>query len=209
MGPRECLNRRGGELAIVGDALAARADDFDLFVLTAGPATALAHPPDQNVQISNITVGAMQVTVELDFTPGVLLAPEVLPVLAGDVDDVVSAKEAREYAQSIVDGVSLSIDGDVVGLTLMNVEMPVYLNFQDGYGLSKIVTVADLPAGTFVTHKLENACDRYRKGLRGQSVNPLPRRSVTGSCLVELFCPVFRTAVGFAAFHKQVTPYFS
>ncbi len=47
--------------------------------------SASAHPLDQYLQISYITVDPTQITVEIAFTPGVLLAPDALPKIDSNV----------------------------------------------------------------------------------------------------------------------------
>ena len=69
-----------------------------LLVVLAPPRAALAHPLDIYLQASYITVAPAQIVVELDLTPGVLVAPEALTQLDPDGDGQITDAEARAYA---------------------------------------------------------------------------------------------------------------
>ena len=57
-----------------------------LLTLLTPPVAALAHPLDVYLQATYITVTSTQIVVELDLSPGVLVAPQVLPQLDTDAD---------------------------------------------------------------------------------------------------------------------------
>lgn len=48
-------------------------------LLLALPQAALAHPADVYLQATYVTVAPTQIGVELNLTPGVLVAPQILP----------------------------------------------------------------------------------------------------------------------------------
>ena len=110
------------------------------------PAATLAHPLDVYLMGSYVTVTPTQVEVEVDATPGVLLAPDVLTQIDTNGDGTLSDAESRAYLQTIVDALHLSVDGTPLTLSITKIEMPSYLNIQAGYGLIRIYTSADLPA---------------------------------------------------------------
>ncbi|MGN6485237.1 MAG: nickel/cobalt transporter, partial [Thermomicrobiales bacterium] len=110
------------------------------------PAATLAHPLDVYLMGSYVTVTPTQVEVEVDATPGVLLAPDVLAQIDTNGDGTLSDAESRAYVQTIVDALQLSVDGTPLTLSITKIEMPSYLNIQAGYGLIRISTSADLPA---------------------------------------------------------------
>lgn len=121
------------------------------------PAMTSAHPLDQYLQISYITVGEHTVEVEIDLTPGVLLAPEVLAAIDGDGDSSISTAEAQSYAAKIVEDLELSVDGARLEPSLASVDMPAYLNIQAGYGLIKVFASAELPGSAAGTYSLTYA----------------------------------------------------
>ena len=126
-----------------------------LFVwLLAFPAVTSAHPLDQYLQATYITVAPAQIVVELDLSPGVLVAPETLAALDTDGDQQISDAEGRAYAETIVRNVALQVDGLAMTLTITKVETPTYLAYQAGYGTMRIFTAAPLAPGLTGTHSI-------------------------------------------------------
>ena len=128
-----------------------------LFGLLASPKAALAHPLDVYLQATYITVAPTEIEVELDLTPGVLVAPEALPQMDTDGDEQISDAEGRAYVEAMLENVVLQLDGEPLTLTIMEIDMPTYLNVQAGYGTIRIFTTATLTAGMTGTHQLEYA----------------------------------------------------
>ncbi len=109
------------------------------------PSVASAHSLDQFLQSSYVTVAPHSVSVELDLTPGVLVAPQVLREIDTDSNKQISAAETRAYAAHVLGGLLLRLDGQERPLSVTQVEMPAYLALQAGYGLIRIFTTAALP----------------------------------------------------------------
>ncbi len=80
---------------------------FGLLALLAPPLAALAHPADVYLQASYITVAPTQIVVELDLSPGVLVAPQVLPQLDTDGDQQISDAEGQAYVDVVLRNVVL------------------------------------------------------------------------------------------------------
>jgi len=106
------------------------------------PAVALAHPLDAYLQATYITVSATQIGVELDLTPGVLVAPQVLLQLDPDDDQQISDAEGQAYVDAMLRNVVLQTDGKLLALAITKIDMPAYLNIQAGYGTIRIFTTA-------------------------------------------------------------------
>src|SRR6476619_5921795 len=106
---------------------------------------ALAHPLDQYLQATYITVAPAQIVVELDLSPGVLVAPQVLPQLDTDGDQQITAAEGQAYADALLRNVVLQVDGTPLALAATPIEMPPYLTIQAGYGTIRIFTTATPP----------------------------------------------------------------
>src|SRR5215213_541670 len=98
-----------------------------LLGLLAPPVAALAHPLDVYLQASYITVAPAQIVVELDLSPGVLVAPQVLPELDGDGNQQISDVEGQSYADAMLRNVVLQVDGESLALAVTKIEMPDYL----------------------------------------------------------------------------------
>ncbi len=77
----------------------------------APPRAALAHPLDVYLQAMYITVAPTQIVVELDLSPGVLVAPQVLSELDPDGDQQVSDAEGQAYVDAMLHNVVLQVDG--------------------------------------------------------------------------------------------------
>lgn len=75
------------------------------------PQAASAHPLDVYLQATYITVAPTQIVVELDLSPGVLVAPQVLPQLDPDGDQRIADGEGRAYVETILRSVALQVDG--------------------------------------------------------------------------------------------------
>src|SRR5215218_3550064 len=78
-----------------------------LLALLAPPLAALAHPLDVYLQATYITLAPTQVIVELDLSPGVLVAPQVLPKLDTNRDQQISDAEGQAYVDAMLSNVVL------------------------------------------------------------------------------------------------------
>src|SRR5438477_12960560 len=97
-----------------------------LLGLLAPPVAALAHPLDVYLQATYITVAPMQIVVELDLSPGVLVAPQVLPQLDTDGDQQISDIEGQAYVGSLLRNVLLRVGGTPLALDVSMIELPSY-----------------------------------------------------------------------------------
>ena len=125
-----------------------------LLAVLAPPMAALAHPLDVYLQATYITVAPTQIVVELDLSPGVLVAPQVLPQLDPNGDQQISDAEDQAYLNTILPNVVLQVDGQPLALTVTKIDMPSYLAIQAGYGTIRAFTLATLPAGMTSTHQI-------------------------------------------------------
>lgn len=125
-----------------------------LLALVSPPRAALAHPLDAYLQATYITVAPTQIVVELDLTPGVLVAPQVLAELDSDGDQEITDAEGQAYADTVLRNVTLQVDGQPRTLAVTRIDMPAYLNIQAGYGTIRIFTAATLADGMTGTHQI-------------------------------------------------------
>jgi ABC-type nickel/cobalt efflux system permease component RcnA len=125
-----------------------------LLGLLAPPLAALAHPLDVCLQATYITVAPTQIVVELDLSPGVLVAPQVLPQLDTDGDQQISDAEGQAYVDAMLRHVVLQVDGKPLAPAVTKIDMPAYLTIQAGYGTIRIFTIATPAAGMAGTHQL-------------------------------------------------------
>jgi ABC-type nickel/cobalt efflux system permease component RcnA len=116
--------------------------------------TALAHALDAYLHASYITLKPTQVVVELNLTPGLLVAPQVLPKLDTNTDQQISEAESQAYVNSLLRNVLLQVDGQPSALAVTKIEMPPYLNIQAGYGNIRVFAAAALADGMTGAHQL-------------------------------------------------------
>ena len=122
-----------------------------LLITTLAPPRAVhAHPLDVYLQATYLTLSPSRVAVELDLSPGVLVAPEILPALDPDGDQQISDPEGRAYVDAVLAAVVLQVDGEPLALTVSRVDLPTYLVVQAGYGTIRVfaeAAVADAGTG--------------------------------------------------------------
>jgi nickel/cobalt transporter (NicO) family protein len=131
-----------------------------LFVwLLACPTTAVAHPLDEVLQATYITVGQTRIELELDLTPGVLVAPQLLRDLDPNGDQTITDAEARAYVDGLVRQVMLRVDGQPLVTTVTRIDMPTHLNIEAGYGTIRVFATAPVANAGEGQHSLafENA----------------------------------------------------
>jgi len=88
--------------------------------LAAG-ASVSAHRHDEYLHAARIAIEPSDVRVELSLTPGITVADAVIRDIDGDGDSTLSAAEQRRYAERVLRGISLRIDGRDVALALAHV----------------------------------------------------------------------------------------
>jgi nickel/cobalt transporter (NicO) family protein len=112
------------------------------------PSVALAHPLDEYLQALYVTLASDRVELELDLTPGVLVAPQVVALIDSDGDGQISEGEARAYARRVLSEVRVKVDQQPYGLVPTAVVVPPMLNLTAGAGLIHLEAAAVGPDGT-------------------------------------------------------------
>src|SRR5690349_558862 len=125
-----------------------------LIWLLATPTKARAHPLDVYLQATYITLAPANVVVEFDLSPGVLVAPQVLPQLDTNGDQQISDAEGQAYVDEVLRNVELQLDGKALTLAVTEIDMPDYLTIQSGYGTIRVFTVSNLTDNMTGTHKI-------------------------------------------------------
>lgn len=87
------------------------------------PATAAAHAEHYG-QSAYVTLTPDLVKVELDMSPGMLVASQVVRLINVDGDQRISEAEKRAYASALLGDLSLEIDGQPRTLTVASFELP-------------------------------------------------------------------------------------
>ncbi len=88
------------------------------------PQLAAAHPADSLVQAAYLTLAPQKVKLELDFTPGELVAQGFLGQLDLNRDDLISQEEVKQFSNAMLGKVTLEVNGKAVRLQLESSQIP-------------------------------------------------------------------------------------
>jgi nickel/cobalt transporter (NicO) family protein len=118
-----------------------------LLVATLTAQEASAHPIDEYVQNTYIDLAPDTTTLQIDLTPGVLVAPEVVALIDADGDGEISEAEGEAYAKdAVLRDVSLAVDGEPQSLTLVDSSFPTPLDMGAGMGTIRLWVAPEAPA---------------------------------------------------------------
>ena len=106
-----------------------------------------AHRLDEYLQAARLSLVRERIALELDLTPGVAVAPQIISMIDRDDDAAISSEEARAYGQAVMSDARLTLDGRAVDVTLDRVEVPSAADLRAGLG-----TIAVRVSGT--VHRL-------------------------------------------------------
>src|SRR5262245_9705565 len=109
-----------------------------LGVVLALPAPCLAHRLDEYLQATRIALARDHIDIEIDVTPGALIAGDMTSRLDLDADGHISPLEAEAYGRSVLREAQLDLDGVPLLLTLTRVEVPSIGEMSDGVGTIQI-----------------------------------------------------------------------
>ena len=93
-----------------------------------------SHRLDEYLQAARLSLVRDRVALELDLTPGVAMAPEIIAIIDRDADAAISSEEARAYGQAVMSDVRLTLNGRAVDVTLDRVEVPSGADLRAGLG---------------------------------------------------------------------------
>jgi len=116
-----------------------------LFPLTQA---ASAHRLDEYLQATLLSVSRDQLHVSMRLIPGVAVSSAVIAVIDSNGDGVLSSAEQREYAQRVLAGLSLTLDGRTLHPQLVSAEFPPIEQMRAGVGEIHIEYAAELPSVT-------------------------------------------------------------
>ncbi len=109
------------------------------------PGWAMAHPVDEVVLGAYLTLAPGAVHLELDIAPGSEVVGALLPAMDPDNDHQVTQAEIRSFAQTVLDQITLTLDGVPGNWALEEVSLPDYARLLSGNDLVKINAVAVRP----------------------------------------------------------------
>lgn len=106
------------------------------------PVGADAHRLDEYLHASRVALARDAISVEMDLTPGVSVARDIVGLIDRDDDGRIDGQEAEGYARAILGDVSLTIDGLPQPLSLRHVSISPAGELIDGMGTISIVASA-------------------------------------------------------------------
>jgi hypothetical protein len=121
-----------------------------LLGLFALPSTSLAHRLDEYLQATLVTIEPGEVRLQINLTPGVAVAEQVLDLIDRDRDGVISTSEAAAYAKSLMRDLILLLDQRKEELKLTSSNFPAPTELRTGSGIIQIefsATFVPLQAG--------------------------------------------------------------
>jgi hypothetical protein len=109
-----------------------------------------AHQLDEYLQATRLDISRDRIGIELDLTPGFVIAPQIIALIDSDGDGAISTAEMDGYARQVLREVSLTIDGRPSPLTLTQARFPAWSEVSEGMGTIRIeaVTAAGVTGGS-------------------------------------------------------------
>jgi hypothetical protein len=129
-----------------------------LLALLAFPSTACAHRLDEYLQATLVAIEPGDVRLQINLTPGVAVADQVLAVIDRDRDGVISPNEAAAYAELLKSDLIVRLDERNVELKLIASNFPELAELRTGWGIIQMefsATPGSLAAGAH-TLTIEN-----------------------------------------------------
>jgi len=105
-------------------------------------ATAWAHRIDEYLQAARLAIAPDRVTLQMDLTPGVDVAPLIFALISTNHDGSISEREARAYATQFLKEVVLDLDGHSQRLSLVRAQFPSFQEMNEGVGTIRIEAFA-------------------------------------------------------------------
>ena len=101
-----------------------------------------AHQLDEYLQAARLDISRDRVGIELDLTPGISIAPQLIALIDADADGSVSDAEMGAYATQVLRELSLRVDGQPLALTLTRATFPAWADVREGTGTIRLEAVA-------------------------------------------------------------------
>jgi polyphosphate kinase len=106
-----------------------------LLALLALPSAVFAHRDDQYLQATLVIIEPSEIRLQINLTPGVAVAEQVLARIDSDRDGAISQNEAAAYAKVLERDLTLRVDGRNVELKLTASEFVEPAELRTGSGI--------------------------------------------------------------------------
>jgi polyphosphate kinase len=125
-----------------------------LFALLAVPSALFAHRDDQYLQATLVVIEPSGVRLQINLTPGVAVAEQVLARIDRDRDGAISQNEAAAYARLLMRDLTLRVDGRKLELKLTAPELVSPAELRTGAGIIQLEFSASSGPLATGTHRL-------------------------------------------------------
>jgi hypothetical protein len=125
-----------------------------LLALLGLPSTVFAHRLDEYLQATLIAIEPGELRVQMNLTPGVSVADQVLALIDRDHDGVISTNEATAYAELLKRDLVVKQDGKKLELKIISSEVPPPSELRSGEGIIQIEFSAAQAPLAIGTHTL-------------------------------------------------------
>lgn len=122
-----------------------------LIGLVAVPCISLAHRLDEYLQATLVSIEPAELRLQINLTPGVAVAKQVLALIDRDGDGVISTNEARAYSEWLKRDFTVRLDRRRVAFKVASLNFPEPTELRTGWGIIQIefsATLGSLAAGT-------------------------------------------------------------
>jgi hypothetical protein len=109
-----------------------------LLALLTFPSAVFAHRDDQYLQASLVAIEPSGVRLQINLTPGMAVAEQVIAEIDRDRDGAISKKEAAVYAESLKGDLTMRLDGRNLALKLTASEFVLPADLRTGAGIIQI-----------------------------------------------------------------------
>jgi hypothetical protein len=121
-----------------------------LLGLLALPSTIFAHRLDEYLQATLVTIEPGEIRLQINLTPGVAVAGQVLTQVDRDRDGLISTNEAQAYSELLKRDLTVRLDRRKVALKLTASNFPAPAELRTGWGIIQLefsATIGPLAAG--------------------------------------------------------------
>jgi hypothetical protein len=109
-----------------------------LLALLAFPSAVCAHRLDEYLQATLVAIEPRDVRLQINLTPGVAVAGQILALIDGDRDGVISTKEEAAYAELLKRDLIVRLDQRNVELKLTASSFPAPTELRAGEGIIQL-----------------------------------------------------------------------
>ena len=118
------------------------------------PGDAFAHRLDEYLQATLVTIEPEVLRLHINLTPGVAVAGEVMAVIDGNKDGVISTNEGAAYAEALKRDLIVRFDERLVPLKLAKWHLPAPGELKTGEGVIQMEFSATMGVMTAGTHRV-------------------------------------------------------